>query len=285
MHKWGIALAMQTVSQQDMPFDTAFSLLEWYRDIGFDEVYEDEAQPFFNRIPARVPATISPVVQASVNAPPPPPASAYLTKATDTIIKEAEALAKACDSLEDLKKTAQGFEGLSLRKHAASALLGQGAVPARILFLSDAPSAEDDRSATAYSGAAGSLLANISRAAGWSMATDHFGFASFFRPPGGRLLNSEETAVSAPFLTRYIQLVSPRMLVLTGSAAVKMLLDENLPLSKLRHKRFTYTLADGAEIPCHVTLGLEHLLNNPAHKAYFWEDALNIMERLKDGKA
>lgn len=276
---------MQTISQQDMPFDAAFSHLEWYRDIGFDEVYEDEAQPFFNRTPARAAATVSPIAQASVNTPPPPPANAYLTKATDMVVKEAETLAKACDSPEKLKEAVQGFEGLSLRKHAGHALLGQGAMPARILFLSDTPSADDDRAATAYSGAAGSLLANISRAAGWDMATDHFGFASFFRPPGGRALNTEETAISTPFLKRYIELIAPKLLVLTGPAAVKMLLDENLPLSKLRHKRFTYALNDGAEIPCHVTLGLEHLLNNPAHKAYFWEDALNIMERLKDGAA
>ena len=103
----------------------------------------------------------------------------------------------------------------------------------------------------------------------------------FWRPPGNRPPTPPEINACEPFLTRLIELVNPKVLVALGGPAAKILLKEELSISKLRGKWLKFHNSNLQKtIDATVMFHPKYLLSTPKQKRYAWIDLLNISKKL-----
>ena len=261
--------------------------LEWYADNGVDEILLDEVQ---DRTIVEEIAPVMPVPSA-LHAPNTPPAQALLGKsdAYDEAIK----LAKAANTLEELKAAIAGFDGIAIKKTATNLVFADGNPKAKIMLIGDAPATDEDRTGKPFDGASGELLDKILKCIDLGRGEEKPGDAVYvsnilnWRPPGNRTPSPAEIEVSLPFIERHIQLIGPEIIILCGGVAAKALLGSTLSLSRLRKIWHEYTPqtegldAKRSDISAIVTYHPSDLLSNPQQKKSVWSDMLKLQSKHK----
>ena len=146
-------------------------------------------------------------------------------------------------------------------------VFGVGDPDAKILFVGEAPGADEDRLGEPFVGRAGKLLDQIIVACG--MQREQFYICNILkcRPPGNRNPSPEEAGNCREFLDAQITAVAPEYIVCWGSVAAKSLLDSTETIGRMRRKFFEY---GGAKVLC--TYHPSYLLRNPSAKKDVWED-------------
>ena len=201
-------------------------LLAWYVQSGADEAIGTAAP---NRYVARkeVAATPAfPAQEAAVRAPiaaKPVPAAPLAPAAPlpppDAATRDAKSVAAACADLVGLRAALEAFEGCALRYTATNLVFGDGQAGAPLMFIGEAPGADEDREGVPFVGAAGQLLNKMLGAAGLDRSGVYITNILPWRPPGNRTPTPNEVTVCLPFLRRHIELVNPRILVLVGGTS------------------------------------------------------------------
>ena len=158
-------------------------------------------------------------------------------------------------------------------------VFGSGNPDAGIMFVGEAPGADEDRSGLPFVGAAGQLLTKIIEAMGLPREEVYICNILKCRPPGNRDPQPEEIAQCEPYLKRQIDLVQPRVLCTLGRFAAQTLLRSDLTMGRLRQSEHRY---EG--IPLVATYHPAALLRNPQWKRPTWEDIKKV-RRLYDGVA
>ena len=158
-------------------------------------------------------------------------------------------------------------------------VFGSGNPNAGIMFVGEAPGADEDRSGLPFVGAAGQLLTKIIEAMGLLREEVYICNILKCRPPNNRDPQPEEIAQCEPYLKRQIELVQPRVLCTLGRFAAQTLLRSNLAMGRLRQSEHRY---EG--IPLVATYHPAALLRNPQWKRPTWEDIKKV-RRLYDGVA
>src|SRR4026209_150645 len=110
----------------------------------------------------------------------------------------------------------------------------EGNRKARLMFVGEAPGADEDAQARPFVGRAGQLLTKIIEAIGLKREEVLIGNVNRCRPPGNRAPMPDEVAMCKPFLLREIAAVQPEVIVVLGNTATKNLLDTNIGITKLR---------------------------------------------------
>lgn len=205
----------------------------------------------------RAPASVSPVVRPAVA---PTAASA-----------QAHATAAAAQSLDDLLRQIEAFEGCGLKATAKSLCFYRGAPKARLMLIGEAPGRDEDIAGKPFVGRAGQLLDKMLAAIGIDESKVHITNTVYWRPPGNRTPTPEETQACAPFVTRQIELVEPDVIVLLGGVAAKSVLGLTEGILKLRGKWRALSVA-GREVRSLATLHPAYLLRTPAAKRQVWQD-------------
>lgn len=155
-------------------------------------------------------------------------------------------------------------------------VFGVGAPTARLMFIGEAPGADEDRTGVPFVGRAGQLLTDmITKGMGLKREDVYIANILKSRPPENRNPLPEEMANCLPFLERQIGIVRPEFLCLLGKVAASALLDTALPLGKLRGRWHRYR-----GIPTIVTYHPAYLLRNPASKRDSWEDLQILMKAM-----
>ncbi|MDR2506594.1 MAG: uracil-DNA glycosylase [Candidatus Accumulibacter sp.] len=158
------------------------------------------------------------------------------------------------------------------------AVPGVGDEHASWLFIGEGPGAEEDARGEPFVGQAGKLLDAMLDAIDLKRGENvYIANAVKCRPPGNRTPENAEMSICFPYLKRQIELISPKLIVLLGRAAVNSVLGIESALSSLRGKRLHYT-EDEIEIPAIVTYHPAYLLRNLAEKAKAWEDMCRARE-------
>jgi DNA polymerase len=200
--------------------------------------------------------------------------------------------AQGAQTLEELAAAIAAFEGIGLKKTASNMVFADGNKDASIMYIGDAPGAEDDRAGKPFVGVDGRFLDTMFKAIDITRDAEVPEKALYltnflnWRPPGGRSPAPGEIEASLPFIERHIQLAAPKLLVFGGGTVAKALLGRNEGLSKLRKRWHDYTpqceeLREGATpIPAIVTFAPSYLLNTPAQKRGAWADLLMMKTRL-----
>ncbi len=150
-------------------------------------------------------------------------------------------------------------------------VFGQGNPGAALMFVGEAPGADEDEQGLAFVGKAGQLLTKIIEAIG--LTRDQVFIANVIkcRPPQNRNPEPEELAACQPFLERQIAAIRPRVIVGLGKFGGQWLLKTAEPISKLRGR-----LGEYHGIKVMPTYHPAYLLRNPAAKKEVWEDMKTV---------
>jgi DNA polymerase len=152
-------------------------------------------------------------------------------------------------------------------------VFGIGSPTARLMFVGEAPGAEEDRTGLPFVGRAGQLLTDmITKGMGLTRAEVYIANVLKSRPPDNRNPLPEEVANCLPYLERQIAIIRPEYLCLLGATAAQALLATGLSVGKLRGQWHHYR-----GIPTMVTYHPSYLLRNPAAKKDAWEDLQMLM--------
>ena len=226
-------------------------------------------------VPVRAATPSSPLLHASVSVAEPtfsvPAAPALSPEAKAAAFADLRARALACVKCPHLA---------SSRKHV---VFGVGNMDAALMFVGEAPGADEDEQGEPFVGKAGQLLTKIIQTMGLSRETVYIANILKCRPDtpgqsaGNRKPTPEEMQTCIPFLHEQIDLIRPRVIVALGATAVEGLLGKTVGITRLRGNWQTYR-----GIPLMPTYHPAYLLRNqaPSEKRRVWEDMLAVMEKL-----
>jgi len=162
-------------------------------------------------------------------------------------------------------------------------VFGVGDIDASLMFVGEAPGADEDAQGEPFVGAAGQLLTRIIQTMGLSRQTVYIANILKCRPDtpgksaGNRPPTEAEMETCIPYLFEQVDLIQPKAIVALGATAVKGLLHETTGITRLRGQ---WRLFRG--IPVMPTYHPAYLLRNQAlaEKRKVWEDMLQVMEKL-----
>ena len=146
-------------------------------------------------------------------------------------------------------------------------VFGVGNPTADLMFVGEAPGADEDAQGVPFVGRAGQLLTKMIEAMGLRRDEVYIANVLKCRPPGNRNPEPDEIATCEPFLFRQLASIEPKVVIALGAFAARTLLKTDVPISRLRGRVFDYR---GAKlIP---TFHPSFLLRSPGYKREAWED-------------
>ncbi len=154
-------------------------------------------------------------------------------------------------------------------------VFGVGDPNARIMFIGEAPGADEDAQGEPFVGEAGQLLNKIVTACKLRREDIYICNVLRCRPPGNRNPLPQEATNCREFLDAQIRIVEPEYIICWGAVAAQNLLNDPRPLGKLRRQFFTH---NHAKVMC--TYHPSYLLRNPSAKKEVWEDMKFFMLEL-----
>ena len=211
----------------------------------------------------------------------PAPHSAQAGSPPDAAETSARALAEAATDLEALRSALADFEGCALKRTATRLVFEDGVPGSRVMFVGEAPGADEDRLGRPFVGRAGQLLDRMLGAVGLDRQTVYVANVVPWRPPGNRTPTPQETQICLPFIKRQIDLADPEVLVCLGGSAVRTLLGVQTGITRARGSWFAYPRQDGREIRALAMLHPAFLLRQPAHKRFAWADMRALANALE----
>ena len=163
-------------------------------------------------------------------------------------------------------------------------VFGVGNIETQLMFVGEAPGADEDAQGEPFVGRAGELLTKIIQAMGLQRSDVYIANILKCRPDtpgqtaGNRKPTSDEMATCVPYLHEQIDLIQPRVIVALGATAIEGLLGKTLGIMKMRGQWKTYR-----GTPLMPTFHPAYLLRNQAmsEKRKVWEDMLSVMEKLE----
>ena len=184
---------------------------------------------------------------------------------------------------------AGGCTKCPLHETRNSVVFGVGNPNADLMFIGEAPGADEDAQGEPFVGRAGQLLTQIIEA-GMKLKREDVYIANVLkcRPPGNRNPETDEVATCSPYLVRQIELIQPKVIVALGSFAAQMMLDTKIGITKLRGEFHPCSVA-GLHVLPHKkppmimpTYHPAYLLRNPNAKRDVWEDVKKVLAFLAE---
>jgi DNA polymerase len=241
--------------------------LAWHALIGADETIGEEP---INRLAAPAPVSLPPraaeFFQASA-----PAAPAPLPFNDPTTL-----LARKAQTLDELRAAIAAFDGIDLKRTATNLVFADGNPEADIMVIGEAPGSDEDRQGKPFVGVSGQLLDRMLAAAGYNRTKVYITNVLNWRPPGNRKPTAGEVALSLPFLHRHIELIDPKLILLSGDSAAKALTGRAEGITRLRGKWYDLAMPNGKSYRALATFHPAFLLRSPAMKREAWQDILAL---------
>jgi uracil-DNA glycosylase family 4 len=186
-----------------------------------------------------------------------------------------QASALAMESMEDIWRDIGECTRCGLCEGRTQVVNTHGNHQARLMFIGEAPGADEDAQGKPFVGRAGQLLTKIIEAIGFKREEVLIGNVNRCRPPGNRQPTLEEAAICRPFLFREIAAVQPEVIVVMGNTAVRNLLETREGITRIRGK-----FQDFRGIKVMPTFHPAYLLRDPSKKRETWEDLKKVRDYL-----
>ncbi len=219
------------------------------------------------------PETLAPTAGVGAPFPAPPalePAGDRSPKGASTAVdnRDAElavlaARARACIKCSELARC------------RTTVVFGVGNPRAELMFIGEAPGADEDAQGEPFVGRAGQLLTKIIQAMGFARHEVYIANVLKCRPPNNRVPEPVEVANCLPYLIEQIELIQPKAMVALGATALRALLDVQLGITKMRGTWYRFR-----GIPIMPTFHPAYLLRNPAAKREVWQDMQEVVRQL-----
>jgi uracil-DNA glycosylase len=229
--------------------------LEFFRDIGVTSIsIKEPAAPMAT--PVRPTSVPKPAVSAPVVSAKPPE-----------------------DSLAIIREDIGDCQRCKLAPTRTNIVFGSGNINAELVFVGEAPGADEDEQGLPFVGRAGQLLTNIIASIDpGNITRDDVYICNILkcRPPNNRNPEPDEVRSCSPFLKRQLAVIRPKIVCCLGTFAAQNVLQSDVTISKLRGKFFDI---DGMRVI--ATFHPAYLLRSPEKKRDVWNDMLMIGAELK----
>jgi uracil-DNA glycosylase family 4 len=207
--------------------------------------------------------------------PPPPRSTVNSTPAVPVKLNPPDHAALPSDlgALREIVAACTRCAELSSKR--TNIVFGVGDPKAELMFIGEAPGADEDREGEPFVGRAGELLTKIIQAMGYKRSEVYIANILKCRPPNNRVPLPDESANCKPYLRKQIELIRPKVIVTLGATALRGLLGVETAISATRGQWRLYE--DIAVMP---TFHPAYLLRNPAAKREVWTDMKAVMAKL-----
>lgn len=182
-------------------------------------------------------------------------------------------------TLESVRQQLGDCQRCSLSAARKNLVFGIGNPQAALVFVGEAPGADEDRQGEPFVGEAGQILTRIITAMGLTRQDVYICNVLKCRPPGNRNPHKDEIDLCSPFLLGQLKAIRPKVIVALGTFAAQTLLGSKEPISRMRGK-----FHDFQGIPMMPTFHPSFLLRNKADKQRYWEvweDMVQVLRKLE----
>lgn len=197
-------------------------------------------------------------------------------KPKDTLFGDIkQTLPESNETIEDIHKDIGNCTRCALHEGRTKIVHSTGNRQADLMFVGEAPGADEDAKGEPFVGRAGQLLNKIIEAIDLKREDVFIGNINRCRPPGNRTPTLEEAATCKPFLLREIAIVRPKVIVVLGNTACQNLLETKVGITKLRGE-----FQDYYGVKVMPTFHPAYLLRDPRKKREVWEDMKKVRDEL-----
>ncbi|HYJ85405.1 MAG TPA: uracil-DNA glycosylase [Pyrinomonadaceae bacterium] len=208
------------------------------------------------------------------------PAPAQVAEPTISLFADISAppvrLEKSSETFEEIWADIGNCTRCPLYERRTNIVHTEGNPIARLMFVGEAPGADEDAQARPFVGRAGQLLTKIIEAIGFKREEVLIGNVNRCRPPGNRPPTEEEASICKPFLLREIAAVQPEVIVVLGNTATRNLLNTKVGITRLRGEFQEY---HGVKVM--PTFHPAYLLRDPSKKQETWQDLKKVRDYLE----
>lgn len=182
------------------------------------------------------------------------------------------------------EKHVKGCRKCHLHQTRTKTVFGQGSAGARLVFVGEAPGADEDAQGLAFVGKAGQLLTKMIEAMG--LMRDQVFICNVLkcRPPNNRTPADDEIAACSPYLLEQLRILQPQVIVALGAPASQTLLRTKEGIGRLRGRFHDFYISGSAGIgnptPLMPTFHPAYLLRSPGEKVKAWDDLMKVMDFL-----
>ena len=181
-------------------------------------------------------------------------------------------------NLETLKKTIINQKNCNLKKQAKNIVFSDGNPKSKIMLIGEAPGANEDQEGLPFVGRAGRLLDKMLAAINLDRKKVYISNIINFRPPDNRRPTEEEIKQYLPFISKHIEIIKPKILVLLGRTAMNALIGKDIVISKMRGKWIEKKFGN-FKTSVIITFHPAFLMRQPAQKKMAWIDLKMIREK------
>ncbi len=181
-------------------------------------------------------------------------------------------------SLELLKKAIFNIKNCNLKKQAKNIVFCDGNPKSKIMLIGEAPGANEDEEGLPFVGRAGMLLDKMLAAINLDRKKVYISNIINYRPPENRRPTDEEIKRYLPFITRHIEIIDPKIIVLLGSTAMNALIGDETVISKMRGKWIEKKFGN-CKTSVIITFHPAFLMRQPAQKKMAWIDLKMIRDK------
>ncbi len=194
----------------------------------------------------------------------------------DTLFGDvSQTLPETDETIEDIRQDIGNCTRCPLHQGRTKIVHSNGNFGANLMFVGEAPGADEDAQGLPFVGRAGQLLNKIIEAIDLRREDVFIGNVNRCRPPGNRQPTIEEARTCKPFLMREIAVVRPKVIVVMGNTATQNLLDIKVGITKIRGE-----FQDYFGIKVMPTFHPAYLLRDPSKKREVWEDMKKVRDEL-----
>jgi uracil-DNA glycosylase family 4 len=194
---------------------------------------------------------------------------------TEELFEMSPTLNETTDTIESLRAEIGNCTRCELHSGRTQIVHSTGNFDADLMFVGEAPGADEDEQGFPFVGRAGQLLTKIIESIGLKREDVFIGNINRCRPPGNRQPLPAETAACRPFLLREVAVVRPKVIVVLGNTATQNLLNIKTPISKLRGQ-----FQDYFGVKVMPTFHPAYLLRDPHKKREVWDDMKKVRDYL-----
>lgn len=203
----------------------------------------------------------------------PPPAQ------VDTLYGDISGLPTSSETMKDVWADIGNCTRCPLHEGRTQVVQTVGNYQADLMFVGEAPGADEDAKGEPFVGRAGQLLNKIIEAIGMKREEVCIGNINRCRPPGNRQPTLPEAHTCKPFLLREIAIIRPKVIVVLGNTALHNLLDTKVGITRMRGQFHEYY---GVKVM--PTFHPAYLLRDPSKKREVWEDMKKVREYLNENQ-
>ena len=180
--------------------------------------------------------------------------------------------------LENLRNAISTIKNCELKKKATNIVFSDGNPKSKIMLIGEAPGANEDQEGLPFVGRAGQLLDKMLSAIDLDRNKVYISNIINYRPPDNRRPTDEEIKRYLPFITKHIEIINPKILVLLGSTAMNALIGNEIVISKMRG-RWIEKKFGSCKTSVIITFHPAFLMRQPAQKKMAWIDLKMIRDK------